>query len=109
MDSTQRAGYRAQPARISEVLAKFIEPGPAGIARRYETAENIRLLWSQLLPPALAQSCRIVDLSQGILTVEADSPSFLYELRISSTELVRHLKAGCPSAKVRAIKVVLAR
>jgi hypothetical protein len=108
MDSAQ-GRYSSGPAPLSEALAKFIEPGPAGITHRYETASKLNLLWAQLLPPALAQHCRIIDFSQGLLTVEADSPSFLYEMRISSQQLVQFLHQGCPSAKVRAIKVILAR
>jgi predicted nucleic acid-binding Zn ribbon protein len=79
-----------------------------GLSQRYEAANQIYLLWAQLLPPELAQHCRVVDLSGGLLTVEADSPSYMYELRISSHQLVGYLRQGCPAAKVRAIKITLA-
>jgi hypothetical protein len=108
MDSTQ-ARYGSQAAPIGEAIAKFMEPGPLGLTKRYETASKICALWTQLLPEVLSQHCRIVDLSQGMLTVEADSPSFLYEMRISSQQLVKFLRQDCPSAKIREIKVVLAR
>jgi predicted nucleic acid-binding Zn ribbon protein len=65
--------------------------------------------WDRILTPELAQHCRIIDFSQGQLTVEADSPSFLYELRISNQQLIAALRQSCPSAKIRAIKVMLAR
>jgi predicted nucleic acid-binding Zn ribbon protein len=106
MDSTQ-ARYGSQAAPISEALAKFMEPGPSGLTKRYETGSQISALWTQLLPEVMAQHCRIIDLSQGTLTVEADSPSFLYEMRISSQQLVNFLRQGCPSAKIREIKVIL--
>lgn len=106
MDSAQ-ARYGSQAAPIGEALAKLMEPGPSGLTRRYETSSQIQTLWTQLLPEILAQHCRIADLSQGILTVEADSPSFLYEIRISSQQLVKFLRQGCPSAKIREIKVIL--
>jgi hypothetical protein len=32
----------------------------------------------------------------------------MYELRISSHQLLGHLRKGCPAAKVRAIRVTLA-
>jgi hypothetical protein len=106
MDSAQgRYGFQATP--IGEAVAKFMEPGPSGLKQRYETGGQIRALWAQLLPEVLAQHCRIVDLSGGLLTVEADSPSFLYEMRISSQQLVKFLRQGCPSAKIREIKVIL--
>ena len=109
MDSTPQIRCNFKPARLSEALKEFIEPGPMGIGQRYETQDKISRLWTQILPSELAQHCRITDFSQGLLTVEADSPSFLYELRISKQQLVEYLRASCPSAKVRAIKVVLAR
>jgi hypothetical protein len=109
MDSMPQNTYRQQAAPIGEALARFMEPGPSGLTQRYETASQIHSLWTQLLPEVLSQHCRIVDLSQGTLTVEADSPSFLYEMRISSQQLIGFLRRGCPSAKVREIKVVLAR
>ncbi|MBN2019080.1 MAG: DUF721 domain-containing protein [Sedimentisphaerales bacterium] len=108
MDSEQTR-YGSQPAYLGDVLAKLIEPGPAGLARRYETCDKLRFLWSQLLPPVMAEHCRLVDFSQGVLVVEADSPSFLYELRMSSKEIVKHLKQSYPAAKIREIKVILAR
>jgi len=106
MDSAQ-ARYGSQATPIGEALTKFMEPGPSGLTQRYETASQISALWTQLLPEVLAEHCRIVDLSHGTLTVEADSPSFLYEMRISGQQLVKYLRQGCPSAKIREIKVKL--
>jgi hypothetical protein len=107
MDSMPQNTYRQQARPIGEALTKFMEPGPSGLTQRYETASQISALWTQLLPEVLAKHCRIVDLSQGMLTVEADSPSFLYEMRISSQQLIGFLRKGCPSAKIREIKVIL--
>jgi predicted nucleic acid-binding Zn ribbon protein len=109
MDSMPQNTYRQQAKPIGEALARFMKPGPSGLTQRYETASQICSLWTQLLPEVLAEHCRIVDLSQGTLTVEADSPSFLYEMRISSQQLIGFLRKGCPSAKIREIKVVLAK
>jgi predicted nucleic acid-binding Zn ribbon protein len=80
----------------------------AGLSQRYEAASKLCSLWVQLLPTELAQHCRVVDLSAGLLTIEADSPSYMYELRISSRQLLEHLRKGCPAAKVRDIRVMLA-
>jgi hypothetical protein len=110
MDSMpQSLRFQKQATPLKDVLAKFIEPGPDALAKRYETTNKISQLWTQLLPPVLAEHCRIVEFSQGQITVEADSPSFLYEMRISSQQLIQYLRQGCPSAKIRAIKVILAR
>lgn len=93
---------------MGEALAGLMSPGKTGLAQRYEMAGRIREVWMQLLPPELSQHCRVVDLSQGLLTIEADSPSYMYEVRISSSQLIGFLRQGCPAAKIRAIKVMLA-
>jgi hypothetical protein len=109
MESATQFRRQKQPALLANALANIMGANHAGIVRRYETANRITEVWAQLLPPELAQHCRVVDLSGGLLTVEADSPSYLYELRISSHQLVEYLRRDCPAAKVRAIKVTLAR
>jgi predicted nucleic acid-binding Zn ribbon protein len=98
-----------QPTLLADALAEVMEAPRAGLSQRYEAASQLCLLWAQLLPPVLAQHCRVVDLSAGMLTIEADSPSYMYELRISSHQILEHLRENCPAVKVRAIKVMLAR
>jgi hypothetical protein len=109
MESATQFRRRQQPALLADALANIMEARHTGIARRYEAAGRVTEVWAQLLPTGLAEHCRVIDLSGGLLTVEADSPSYLYELRISSHQLVEHLRLGCPEAKVRAIKVMLTR
>jgi hypothetical protein len=43
--------------------------------------------------PAAAGACRLVDLSQGIATIEADEPIVAQELRLRSLELLAALRA----------------
>jgi len=109
MERTAQFRRRREPSLLGDALVNIMEQKHTGIAQRYEAANRVAETWAQLLPAELAQHCRVVDLSAGCLTVEADSPSYLYELRISSPQLVEHLRRGCPAAKVRAIKVVLSR
>jgi hypothetical protein len=109
MDPFTQTKRQEQPAMLGDALSKLMAPGPAGLSQRYETANRMRQLWGQILPPELAQHCRVVDFSQGQMTVEADSPSYMYELRISSQQLVGFLRQAYPAAKVRAIKVILTR
>ena len=94
---------------LADVLVNLMQAGQAGVAKRYEAASWLSEAWVRILPPELAEHCRIIDLSGSCLTVEADSPSYLYELRISSHQLVEHLRRNCPAVKVKTIKVVLSR
>jgi hypothetical protein len=109
MDTTTQAGRQPQPAPLREVLGVLMADGQAGLVRRYELAQRLRLLLCQLLPAELAQHCRMVGLSGGVLTIEVESPAYLYELRISSHQLFRHLRRGCPAAGLRTLRIVLAR
>ena len=53
--------------------------------------------------PAAAGACRIVALSQGVATVEADEPIVAQELRLRTLELVAALRSatGTPVRQVR--------
>ncbi len=109
MEPFARIKNRPQTISLGQALQELMNTRQGDFAQRYETASRLTLLWMQLLPPALVQHCRIVDLSQGLLTVEVDSPSYMYELRVSSHELLQHLRQGCPSAKLKSIRFALAR
>ena len=107
-DSRTQFRRRSQPAPLAEALAEVMEPRRTGITQRYEAASRLGEVWAQALPEEMARRCRIVDLAAGLLTVQVDSPSYMYELRISSQQLVEHLKRECPEAKLRAMKITLA-
>ena len=107
-DSRTLYGRRSQPAPLAEALAEIMEPRRVGITPRYEAASRLSEVWARMLPEEMAGRCRIVDFTAGLLTVAVDSPSYMYELRISSSQLVEHLKRECPEAKLRAMKITLA-
>ena len=45
------------------------------------------------LAPAAARACRVIDLRQGVVTVEADEPIVSQEIRLRSPELLSALRA----------------
>lgn len=55
--------------------------------------------------PAAAGACRLVDLSQGIATIEADEPIVAQELRLRSLELLAALRARTRTP-VRQLRVI---
>jgi predicted nucleic acid-binding Zn ribbon protein len=65
-------------------------------------------VWSRLLPAQLAGHCKIVELSGGQLDVQVDSPSYMYELQLCSSELLKELQRQCPKARLTRIKLVVA-
>jgi predicted nucleic acid-binding Zn ribbon protein len=63
--------------------------------------------WDQMLPSELCRHCRIVDVSGGRLKVAVDSPSYMYELQLSSSELLEELERRCPGARIEEIKFAI--
>ena len=108
MDAKTQFGRRSQPAPLAEALAEIMNPQRTGITHRYEAAGRISEIWAQLLPEEMAKHCRIADFAAGVLVVAVDSPSYMYELRISSNQLVEYLRRECPEVKLRAMKITLA-
>ncbi len=86
---------------VRQLMAEQISPRQA---RLCELAD----LWGRLLPGSLREHCEIVDISGGLLKVEVDSPSYLYELQLCSEELLEELQRQCPGARVKRIKFVVA-
>jgi predicted nucleic acid-binding Zn ribbon protein len=56
--------------------------------------------------PAAAGACRIVSLSQGVATVEADEPIVAQELRLRTPELVAALRSASRTP-MRQLRVTL--
>jgi predicted nucleic acid-binding Zn ribbon protein len=95
-DSTVRLGEVAE-----RLLAEQISP-------RQEKFGPIAEIWSLMLPAELARHCEIVGVSNGRLKVQVDSPSYMYELQLCSSELLEELQQQCPKARLTKIKFVIA-
>jgi hypothetical protein len=90
--------------RLSDLL-----PGAArefGLEDQLEQA-RVASAWLAVIAeriPAAAGACRLVDLSQGVATVEADEAIVAQELRLRSLELLAALRATA-RAPVRQLRV----
>ena len=83
--------------RGMERLADLL-PGAAREFGLEEQLEQARLAsaWLSTVAervPAAAGSCRLVDLNQGIATIEADEPIVAQEIRLRTPELLAALRA----------------
>ena len=94
-----KAANLGQVAR--QLLDERISPQQA---RFSEIAE----VWGRLLPAELCGHCEITDISGGQLTVKTDSPSYMYELQLCSSELLEELQRLCPRVRLTKIKLVVA-
>jgi hypothetical protein len=102
----RQASYRADKSftSLGDVLSELVE---GRISPQQTRFELITEAWSQLLPTELYQHCKIVDISGGRLKVTVDSPSYMYEMRLLSRELLRELAQWCPRARIKEIKLAV--
>lgn len=77
------------------------------ISPRQAIFSDIIEAWSQMLPAELGRRCEIADISAGRLVVKVDSPSYMYELQLCSSELLAELRRQCPKARLTRIKFVV--
>jgi hypothetical protein len=77
------------------------------LLKRYELTSVIEELWLAILPRHLAENCRPVMLTGGVLTVETLSPSYSYDLRCESSAILARLHQSFGN-KVRKLNIVLA-
>jgi predicted nucleic acid-binding Zn ribbon protein len=76
--------------------------------RAKEFTKNASLLdvWTEVLPPALADHCRPESLASGTLRVEVDPGPWMHELRLMTRELLDYFQEHCPRNRVRKILLV---
>ena len=85
---------------VQVVMRDRVEP-------RCEKLNPLNEAWEKILPPLLAENCRIDSLSAGTLRVVASSPSYMYEMRLCSQTLLEQIQKSCPKARVQKIKIVI--
>ncbi|MFZ0035609.1 MAG: DUF721 domain-containing protein [Sedimentisphaerales bacterium] len=85
---------------LNELMENQISPRQA----RFGLIEEA---WGQLLPTELCQHCRVVDISGGRLKVLADSPSYMYQLQLCSSELLKELARCYPRARIKEIRIAI--
>src|SRR4030042_1790832 len=91
-----RAARRANGAvGLGDALNEFMT---SRVSPRQGRFNLITEAWGRILPAELCRHCRIVDVSGGRLKVAVDSPSYMYELQLSSSELLKELERRCPGA-----------
>ncbi|MHC4366240.1 MAG: DciA family protein [Planctomycetota bacterium] len=78
------------------------------ISPRQAVFSEVAETWSQMLPVELSRHCEIADISGGLLKVQVDSPSYMYELQLGTSELLEELQQHCPKARLTKIKFVVA-
>jgi hypothetical protein len=101
--SVRRTGLKAdRTVRLGDVIVPVVE----NCVAQQLKYESVIGLWDRLLPANLRQHCKITDISDGQLKVAVDSSSYIYELQLCSSEILKELQKKCPRAHVKKIKLV---
>ncbi len=98
---------KSQPNRTDKLGDVVKELMDKRISPRHTIFSSVVESWEQLLPSELGSHCEIVDISGGCLKVAADSPSYTYELRLCSRQILKELQRQCPRARIRKIEFVV--
>ena len=101
----QRVRRADSAVRLGEVAERLMAEQ---ISPRQEKFSSVAEVWNLMLPAELAQHCEIVGVSGGQLKVQVDSPSYMYELQLCSSQLLEELQQQCPKARLTKIKFVVA-
>ncbi len=92
-------------AGLGQVAQQFLDEQ---ISPRQAIFSEVTEVWSRILPAKPGMRCEITDISGGQLVVKVDSPSYMYELQLCSSELLAELRRQCPKARLTEIKFVVA-
>ncbi|MHC4617705.1 MAG: DciA family protein [Planctomycetota bacterium] len=99
----RRTGSRGT-ATLGDAVKHLVD---GRISPRQARFDSLIEIWNQLLPAELGRHCRLVDASGGQLKVLADSPAYVHELRLCSSQLIEELRRQCPRARIRTIRIVI--
>ena len=90
--------------RLGDIVRPLVD---GRISRQQRDFGPLLEFWSRLLPAELAEHCELSEVCSGRLTVVVDSPSYMYELRLCTSQLLTELQQQCPRAQIRKIKFIL--
>jgi len=95
---------RAGPERVGRVVERLLEAsGVAEQVRRQSALE----VWPALVGEAIAAVTHARSLSEGTLFVEVRSSTWLMELELMKSEILRRMNAGLAGASLDRIVFVL--
>ncbi len=79
------------------------------ITPKKEQYSGLNDLWWSIVPEELAVHTKVLRINGSMLIIQVDSPSWLYKLQTSGTELVERLNKKAAGKKIRKIKYELER
>lgn len=99
----QAAQKRRPIAKMNSILTGIIKD----VTPKHDKFSLIKEIWQQILPSQFATHCRIVSLDKNILRIKVDSSSWIYQLQMLKSQLLKQLNSKRAGAKIRSIKFEL--
>lgn len=99
-----RQNISGQAVKLADSLAEVMETRIAPLQRRFGSVAET---WKRLLPAELSAHSRPTAIGSGQLTVQVDSPSYMYHLQICRSDILRELQRQCPHAGIKHIEFVV--
>ena len=94
---------RYRPHRLSDLVGDLMTT----YEQRKDHADPVLTAWQRVIPPGLAEHCRIASVAGSCLRVVVDSPAYLYELKLCREELVRSMQDLCKRPRITILKLTL--
>ena len=101
--SQRKTNKPSSTTKLSDALAELLEKH---ISPKQSCYEFVKGVWDEILPAELTQHTSIDQIERGNLKICVDSPSYMYELKLCSSKLLRYLQQRCVDAKIRKITFV---
>ncbi|MFC1761331.1 DUF721 domain-containing protein [Planctomycetota bacterium] len=95
---------RYRPHALGDLVSHLMD---ARVRPRKQTDDPVRNAWEQVVPPGLAEHCRIKTFVCGRLSITVDNPAYLYELQLCRAELQQAIQALLPQTRINNIKLTL--
>jgi hypothetical protein len=107
LDKTSRKEQQKQsrnaPAKLGDCLLRFMQ---GTVEPKTEQYQALCQIWEKIVPENLKPHCRIVESEGGTVKVQADSSSFIFELRMNSRQMLRQIQNQCPALRIKNLKFI---
>jgi hypothetical protein len=106
MSGSELPGYRQRStvSPLGDLVKDLME---RRICPRQDAFTAVADVMSDLLPVEFRRHCRVDEIRGGQVKMVADSPSYLHELRLCSSELLKELQRRCPGTRIRSIRCTI--
>lgn len=102
MPNTNRKSNE-EPVKIGTLLQGFMQDVVEKKSVQYEA---INRLWEKIVPGNLQGHCHIIEIEEGVIKAQTDSPSIAFELRMESKRMLSEIQKMYPAMRIKRLKFV---